>query len=90
MEQVPKSVKEERAHRAAAVAKEMNEAYLAACVGEVFPVLYEQKYGERYCGHAPNYASVAVDADGLHNKTIPTRITAVEDGVLLGELIDEN
>ena len=79
----------ERAARAAAVAKEMQEAYLAACIGEVYPVLYEQKYDELYCGHAPNYATVAVDGDDLHNCVLPTRITAVGNGVLLGELVKD-
>ena len=69
-------------------ADELKAEYLAACVGKQFPVLYEQMYGDRFCGHAPNYTTVAVDAEGLHNRTIPTRITGVEDGVLLGELTE--
>ena len=85
MEQVLKSVKEERAVRAAAVAAEMKGEYLAACVGQVFPVLYEQEVDGRFCGHAPNYATVAVGEADLHNRVIPTRITAVERGMLLGE-----
>ena len=88
MEQVSGPVKDERAARAAVVARQMQEEYLAACVGKVFPVLYEQERGGRFCGHAPNYTSVAVDGDGaLHNQVIPTRITAVENGVLLGEMV---
>ena len=89
MEQVEKSVKEERAKRAAAVAREMTDEYLAACVGKTFSVLYEQTIGERFCGHAPNYATVAVAQTNLHNQTIPTRITAVEDGMLIGELMEQ-
>lgn len=86
MAQVGGPVKDERAARAAVVAREMREEYLAACVGKVFPVLYEQERGGRFCGHAPNYTSVAVDGDStLHNQVVPTRITAVENGVLLGE-----
>ena len=86
MEQIHKSVKEERAERAAAVAKELKERYLAACVGEVYEVLYEQEYDGRFCGHAPNYATVAVPGGvGLHNRVIPTRITGVHNGVLVGE-----
>lgn len=85
MEQVLKSVKEERAARAAAVAGEMKDAYLAACVGKIFPVLYEQEYDGLYCGHAPNYATVGIKGDDLHNRVIHTCITAVKDGMLLGE-----
>ena len=89
MEQVAKSVKEERAKRAAAVADEMKTEYLAACVGKQFPVLYEQMYGDRFCGHAPNYATVAVKNDGLHNRTVLTRIVSVENGTLIGELMEQ-
>ncbi|MBR3704671.1 MAG: tRNA (N(6)-L-threonylcarbamoyladenosine(37)-C(2))-methylthiotransferase MtaB, partial [Oscillospiraceae bacterium] len=87
MAQVSGPVKDERAARAAAVAREMQAAYLAACVGRVFPVLYEQERNGYSCGHAPNYAGVAVKADEKrHNQVIPTRITGVEDGVLIGEI----
>ena len=89
MEQVLKSVKEERAARAAAVAEEMKGAYLAACVGRVLPVLYEQEVGGKFRGHAPNYAAVAVNEKNLHNRVLPTRITGVEEGVLVGELAEQ-
>ena len=85
MEQIEKSVKEERAARAAAVAGEMKEAYLAACVGRVYDVLYEQTYNGLYCGHAPNYATVGIDGENLHNRIVSTRITGVKDGMLTGE-----
>ena len=89
MAQVSGPIKDERAVRAAEVAREMNENYLAACVGKVLPVLYEQARGEYYVGHAPNYVSVAVSGgEELHNRVLPTRITAVQDGVLMGEIIE--
>ena len=53
LEQVPSSVKEERAHRASAVAEELQRTYLAACVGCVYPVLFEQPKGGSFSGHAP-------------------------------------
>ena len=86
MEQVPKAVKEDRAARAAAAAEELHRAYLEGCVGRVYDVLYEQPVDGLYQGHAPNYMVAAVQGDGLHNRTLPTRITGVENGVLLGEL----
>ena len=87
MAQVSGPVKDERAARAAAVAREMQAEYLSACVGRVFPVLYEQERNGYTCGHAPNYALVAVKADETrHNQVVPTRITGVEDGVLVGEI----
>ena len=87
MEQVAKSVKEERAARAAAVAEEMRKAYLEGCVGKVYPVLYEQTYDGLWHGHAPNYTTVAVDGEDLHNKVLPTKITNVKNGLLLGEIL---
>ncbi|MBD5170236.1 MAG: tRNA (N(6)-L-threonylcarbamoyladenosine(37)-C(2))-methylthiotransferase MtaB [Oscillibacter sp.] len=85
MEQVPKAVKEDRAARAAAVAEEMHAAYLQSCVGETFDVLYEQPVDGLYQGHAPNYMVVAVEGKDLHNRTLPTRIIGIRDGILLGE-----
>ena len=55
MEQVSAQVKEERARRAAEVAARMHRDYLEGCVGEVYPVLFEQPKDGRYAGHAPNY-----------------------------------
>ena len=87
MEQVPRAVKDARAARAAAVAEEMHQAYLEDCVGQIYDVLYEQPADGLYQGHAPNYMLTAVPAGDLHNRILPTRITGVENGVLLGELV---
>ena len=89
MEQVPKAVKEDRAARAAAVAEALHQRYLAGCVGKTYPVLYEQPYDDRYHGHAPNYMTVAVSGEDLHNKVVLTRITGVEGEFLTGELLPE-
>ena len=86
MEQVPKAVKEDRAARAAEAAEAMCQAYLSSCVGQVTEVLFEQPSGVLYQGHAPNYVTVAVQGSGLHNRTLPVKITAIKDGILLGEL----
>jgi threonylcarbamoyladenosine tRNA methylthiotransferase MtaB len=87
MPQVEMGVREERAARASAVAAKMHEAYLAACVGKVFPVLFEQDRGEDSVGHAPNYMEVRVAETGLHNVEKQVRITAVEGGALRGEIL---
>ena len=89
MEQVPKAVKDDRAARAAAVAEELHQRYLARCVGKTYPVLYEQPYDGRYHGHAPNYMTVAVSGEDLHNKVVLTRITGVEGELLTGEPLPE-
>ncbi|MBQ1619495.1 MAG: radical SAM protein, partial [Oscillospiraceae bacterium] len=86
MAQIEKSVKEERAAHAAAVARRMNEAYLQRCVGKVFPVLFERSEGGGSGGHAPNYMEVTVPDEGLHNQVRNVRIIAVDGTILRGEL----
>ena len=88
MEQVPAAVKEQRTARAAQAAERMHRAYLDGCVGQVYPVLFEQSRGERYAGHAPNYMEVDVEASGLHNVIKNVRITGVDGGVLRGEMAE--
>ena len=89
MEQVLKAVKEERARRGAAVAAEMRQAYLEACVGKIYPVLFEQPKGDKFFGHAPNYMEVLVEGEDLHNTVKNVRITAVEGEALLGEILED-
>lgn len=87
MEQVPKSVKEERAARAGAIAAALHEEYLQSCVGKTFPVLFEQPGAPGfYTGHAPNYMEVEAPGKNLHNCLRPVRITSVEGTLLKGEI----
>lgn len=88
MEQVAGPIKDERAHRASEVAAKMHRDYLAACVGQVYPVLFEQPKDGKYSGHAPNYMEVEVAQDGLHNQVLNVKITGVQDDILLGEVIE--
>ena len=88
MEQVPKSVKEARAARAGQVSAELHEKYLRSCVGQIFPVLFEQA-GEDGCfvGHAPNYMEVAAAGENLHNCLRSVRVTGVDGSILKGEIL---
>ena len=90
MEQVPKAVKEERSAQAAEVAGELNRAYLAGCVGETYPVLYEQEAEGLWTGHAPNYILVGVKGENLHNQVRRTRITGIRGNMLVGELEEDH
>ena len=90
MTQIHKSVKEERARRAAAVADAMQREYLLGCVGAEYPVLFEQPRHGRFSGHAPNYMEVQVEGENLHNQVRTVRITGVEGDVLLGELLEKD
>ena len=89
MRQNPKAVKEERAHRAAAVAAEMHRAYLEGCVGRVYPVLFEQPKNGRFSGHASNYMEVLADGENLHNIVQNVQIIGIDGDALLGELLEE-
>lgn len=86
MEQVSAQVKEERARRAAEVAAQMHRDYLEGCVGEVYPVLFEQPKDGRYAGHAPNYMEVLAEGEDLHNEVRSVRITGTDGRVLFGTI----
>ena len=87
MEQVPKAVRAERAHRAGAAAAEMRRIYLEDCAGQTLEVLFEQPAGEgSFMGHAPNYAEVIAAGENLHNQVRPVQITGTDGEVLFGEI----
>ena len=86
MEQLSAAVKERRAARAAEVASQMHRAYLEGCVGQVYPVLFEQEKDGYYTGHAPNYCETGVRGEDLHNKVLDVKITGTDGDMLIGEL----
>ena len=86
MEQVSAAVKEQRAARAAQTAETMRQAYLRGCVGQTYPVLFEQEKDGYYTGHAPNYCEVGVRVNDLHNKVLNVKITGIDGDMLTGEL----
>ena len=85
-DQCPAAVKERRAARAAEAAERMKQAYLRGCVGQTYPVLFEQEKGGLYVGHAPNYCQVGVRGEDLHNAVRNVKIEAVDGDMLIGEL----
>ena len=85
--QIPKAAQDQRAHRAAAAAEEMEQAYLRSLVDTILPVLFEEEKGGLWQGHAPNYVAVRAEGQALHNCLRSVRVTGVEGSALLGELI---
>ncbi len=85
-DQCTAAVKERRAARAAETAERMKQAYLHGCVGQTYPVLFEQEKGGLYVGHAPNYCQVGVRGEDLHNAVRNVKIEAVDSDMLIGEL----
>lgn len=88
MPQVPKAVKEERCRRASETAAGMRRAYLEGCVGQVYPVLFEQPRDGKFFGHAPNYMEVLADGEGLHNQVRSVEITGTNGQALLGRILE--
>ena len=80
------AVKERRAARAAETAERMKQAYLRGCIGQTYPVLFEQEKNGLYVGHAPNYCQVGVRGEDLHNAVRNVKIEAVDGDMLTGEL----
>ena len=85
-DQCTAAVKEQRAARAAETAERMKQAYLRGCVGQTYPVLFEQEKNGLYVGHAPNYCQVGVRGEDLHNKVLDVKIEEVTVDMLTGEL----
>ena len=87
--QVPNAVKEERAHRAAAVAAELERAYLEQWVGQSLPVLFEEERDGHWRGYTTRYTEVWVDSgENLHNQLRTVRLERAEDTALAGHLED--
>ena len=85
--QQPNAVKEDRAHRAAVVAIEMEHRYLDQWVGQTVPVLFEEERDGRWVGHTPQYLAVAAVGDApLHNCLRQVRIQARQGEMLVGEV----
>ena len=82
-DQLGNATKEERSRAAIAVAEKMSAAYRQAMVSTAVSVLFEEKDGVYYVGHAPNYVKVYAKGEGLHNTVAQVTVTEVyKDGVL--------
>ena len=85
-DQVPNAVKEDRAHRAGALARRLEEAYLDSWVGETLPVLFEEEKDGLWRGHAPNYAEVFAQGEDLHNVERTVQILRRQGTGLIGQV----
>ncbi|MBR3949480.1 MAG: tRNA (N(6)-L-threonylcarbamoyladenosine(37)-C(2))-methylthiotransferase MtaB [Oscillospiraceae bacterium] len=80
--QLGNATKEARSREAIAVAEEMSRAYREALVGKTLEVLFEERDGEYFTGHAPNYVKVYCRGEDLHNEIRTVTVTDVyKDGV---------
>lgn len=77
------ATKEARSRAAIALAEEMSQAYREGFVGRTLEVLFEEREGEFYTGHAPNYIKVYARGENLHNEIRTVTVLEVyRDGVL--------
>ena len=76
------ATKEARSKAAIAVAEEMSRAYREALIGTTQRVLFEEKDGAFFTGHAMNYVKVYLEGENLHNQIRDVVVTEVyKDGV---------
>ena len=77
------ATKEARSRAAIALAGEMSRAYREGFAGRTLEVLFEEREGEFYTGHAPNYIKVYARGEDLHNEIRTVTVLEVyRDGVL--------
>ena len=85
--QLTHAVKDARAREAQAAAAEMEQAFLAGCVGRTLPVLFETESGGTWQGHADNYCEVLAPGENLHGIVRNVQITGVEGTKLRGNIV---
>lgn len=77
------AIKEARSRAAIALAEKMSRAYREGFVGRTLEVLFEEREGEFYTGHAPNYIKVYARGENLHNEIRTVTVLEVyRDGVI--------
>lgn len=77
------ATKEARSRAAIALAEEMSRAYREGFIGRTLEALFEEREGEFYTGHAPNYIKVYARGEDLHNEIRTVTVLEVyRDGVL--------
>ncbi|MCI7019672.1 MAG: tRNA (N(6)-L-threonylcarbamoyladenosine(37)-C(2))-methylthiotransferase MtaB [Clostridiales bacterium] len=82
------ATKEARSRAAIAVAEEMSRAYRESWIGRTLEVLFEERDGEYYTGHAPNYVKVYAKGENLHNEIRTVTVSGVYQDGVLGELAE--
>jgi len=85
--QLPNAVKEQRSRQAIAVAADMEQSFLEACIGRTVPVLFEEMSGGFYVGHTETYVKVYAFGENLHNKILPVTLEALYSDGLLGTCV---
>ena len=85
--QLPNAVKEERSHRAIAVAQDMNETYRRGLIGTAQAVLVEGMEGEHSVGHAMNYVKIYIPGAYPRNEIQTVAVKSLYGDGVTGEVI---
>ena len=86
--QLDNATKEARSRAAIEVAEEMSREYRKKLLGTDLAVLFEEKEGEFFTGHGPNYVKVYGKGENLHNEIRTVRLTEVYQDGMLGEIVN--
>ena len=88
MQQVDPKVKDERTHRALALADELRRDFFEKQIGKTVNVLCEAEEEGVVSGYTENYTPVKFNSDGhpLNNAVVKVRITGSEHDNLIGKL----
>ena len=81
------ATKEARSKAAIAVAGEMSRAFREKLVGTTQQVLFEEKDGGFFTGHAPNYVKVYAKGEKLHNEVRSVTVTGLYKDGVLGDIL---
>ena len=81
--QLGNAVKEARSKAAIAVAEEMKTAFCQSLQGSTQEVLFEERAGEYFTGHTPNYMKVYAVGEDLHNQVLSVQLQEpFQDGMI--------
>ncbi len=84
--QLGNAVKEQRSREAIAVAEEMSRAYRERLIGTSLEVLFEEREGDFFTGHAPNYVKAYAVGENLHNEIRKVLVKEVYQDGVFGEI----
>ena len=93
--QLTNKIKKQRSQQLHGLANDMKLAFCQENIGNIFPVLWEgyheplESEKQRVFGYTPNYLKVSCvinNDESVENQTITTRLMAVEEGYIVGEI----
>ncbi len=85
--QLSNEVKESRSHIAGAIAEKMTLSFRQNMLGSIQSVLFEERAGDCYIGHTPNYVKVYLRTEeDLHNQILPIKLTGLLNDGMEGNL----